>query len=121
MWRAKTREQSWLDSLRALSQRDYKHATVLAKKLQQHAQTASVEKESAYTLTRLIKAFENAEEREREQSQARRELENILAALQDAVLVVDREARVRFLNSQAAHLFGISGDDGSRRRANECV
>lgn len=49
----------------------------------------------------------HADERER----ARRELEDVLASLQDAVLVVDGESRLRFLNGAALHLFGVRVED----------
>lgn len=49
----------------------------------------------------------HADERER----ARRELEDVLASLQDAVLVVDSESRLRFLNGAALHLFDVRVED----------
>jgi two-component system phosphate regulon sensor histidine kinase PhoR len=48
---------------------------------------------------------------EREEQVARRELEDVLASLQDAVLVVDGEARLRFLNAAAIDLFGVQVED----------
>ncbi len=49
----------------------------------------------------------HADERER----TRRELEDVLASLQDAVLVVDGESRLRFLNGAALNLFGVRVED----------
>ena len=43
----------------------------------------------------------------REQKRERRELEEVLAALQDAVVMVDVQMRVRYLNSAALALFGV--------------
>ena len=56
---------------------------------------------------RLLTARAALEESEREESRARRELEDVLASLQDAVLVVDSEARLRFLNAAALRLFDV--------------
>lgn len=49
--------------------------------------------------------------RAEEQRRAHRELEDVLASLQDAVLVVDGEARLRFLNAAALALFGVRIED----------
>jgi two-component system phosphate regulon sensor histidine kinase PhoR len=43
----------------------------------------------------------------RDQERARRELEEVLASLQDAVLMVDTQIRLRFLNSAALSLFEV--------------
>jgi two-component system phosphate regulon sensor histidine kinase PhoR len=43
----------------------------------------------------------------RDQERARRELEEVLTSLQDAVLMVDLQMRVRFLNSAALVLFEV--------------
>ncbi|PQV64834.1 PAS domain S-box-containing protein [Abditibacterium utsteinense] len=56
---------------------------------------------------RLVTARTALEESEREESRARRDLEDVLASLQDAVLVVDSEARLRFLNAAALRLFDV--------------
>lgn len=45
------------------------------------------------------------------QRRAHRELEDVLASLQDAVLVVDGEARLRFLNAAALTLFQVRIED----------
>jgi len=56
---------------------------------------------------RILTARAALEESEREESRARRDLEDVLASLQDAVLVVDSEARLRFLNAAALRLFDV--------------
>jgi two-component system phosphate regulon sensor histidine kinase PhoR len=56
---------------------------------------------------RLITARAALEESEREESRSRRDLEDVLASLQDAVLLVDGEARLRFLNAAALRLFDV--------------
>ena len=47
----------------------------------------------------------------RQHATARRELEDVLSSLQDAVLVVDAEAHLRFLNAPALQLFGVRVED----------
>ena len=56
---------------------------------------------------RLFTARAALEESEREESRARRDLEDVLASLQDAVLLVDSQARLRFLNAAALRLFDV--------------
>ena len=51
------------------------------------------------------------EESQSEQSRARRDLEDVLASLQDAVLVVDSQARLRFVNQAALRLFDLRIED----------
>jgi two-component system phosphate regulon sensor histidine kinase PhoR len=46
-----------------------------------------------------------------EQRRAQRDLEDVLASLQDAVLVVDGEARLRFLNAAALAMFAVRIED----------
>ena len=60
---------------------------------------------------RLLTARATLEENAAEEARARRELEDVLASLQDAVLVVDGEARLRFLNAAALRLFDIRIQD----------
>jgi len=60
---------------------------------------------------RLLTARGAMEEAASEESRARRDLEDVLASLQDAVLVVDDEARLRFLNAAALRLFGLRIED----------
>ena len=47
----------------------------------------------------------------REQELARRELEDVMSSLQDAVLVVDKNERLRFLNAAALQLFDVRIED----------
>lgn len=47
----------------------------------------------------------------REQELARRELEDVMSSLQDAVLVVDKNERLRFLNAAALQLFDVRIQD----------
>ena len=70
-----------------------------------HAQKLGAEEEKLWR--RLVTARGALEESEREESRARRDLEDVLASLQDAVLVVDSEARLRFLNAAALRLFDV--------------
>ena len=51
------------------------------------------------------------EEAAQEQARARRDLEDVLASLQDAVLVVDSQARLRFVNQAALRLFDLRIED----------
>jgi two-component system phosphate regulon sensor histidine kinase PhoR len=64
--------------------------------------------EVALAFRRMVLAFEA---QDREQQIARRELEDVLASLQDSVLVVDDEARLRFLNSAAQSFFRVRAED----------
>lgn len=56
---------------------------------------------------RLLTARAAMEEGAAEEARSRRDLEDVLAALQDAVLVVDDEGRLRFLNAAALRLFDL--------------
>jgi two-component system phosphate regulon sensor histidine kinase PhoR len=47
----------------------------------------------------------------RGQERARRELEEVLASLQDAVIMVDGEAHIRFLNQSALQMFELRVED----------
>ncbi len=51
------------------------------------------------------------EARDHDAQIARRELEDVLASLQDSVLVVDEEARLRFLNAAAQKFFSVRAED----------
>ncbi len=53
----------------------------------------------------------NLESELRGQERARREMEEVFASLQDAVLQVDGDARVRFVNAAALHLFDVRVED----------
>ncbi|BCM89974.1 alkaline phosphatase synthesis sensor protein PhoR [Abditibacteriota bacterium] len=60
---------------------------------------------------RLLTARGALEEGAAEEARSRRDLEDVLAALQDAVLVVDDEGRLRFLNASALRLFNLRIED----------
>ncbi len=60
---------------------------------------------------RLLTVRTALEESAAEEARARRELEDVLASLQDAVLVVDDEARLRFVNAAALRLFDLQIQD----------
>ncbi len=51
------------------------------------------------------------EARDHDAQIARRELEDVLASLQDSVLVVDDESRLRFLNAAAQKFFTVRAED----------
>jgi two-component system phosphate regulon sensor histidine kinase PhoR len=56
---------------------------------------------------RLITARNAEEESGAVRERARRDLEDVLASLQDAVLVIDSDSRLRFLNAAALRLFEV--------------
>ncbi len=60
---------------------------------------------------RLITQRATLEASQIEQSRARRDLEDVLASLQDAVLVVDAQTRLRFVNQSALRLFDLRIED----------
>lgn len=60
---------------------------------------------------RLLTARSALEESAAEESRSRRDMEDVLASLQDAVLVVDDEGRLRFLNASALRLFNLRIED----------
>jgi two-component system phosphate regulon sensor histidine kinase PhoR len=95
---AKQRESARRDLTTAFASRSDDTALELAHKLGQ---------EEEVLWRRLITARAALRESEREESRARRDLEDVLASLQDAVLVVDGEGRLRFLNAAALRLFDV--------------
>lgn len=97
-------EQLWRNALGALADRDYGGARVLASMME----SASRAPDLAPSLRESIDVLETEE---RNQQRARRELEDVLASLQDAVLMVDRESHLRFLNAAATRLFHIRVED----------
>jgi len=103
-----SREQLLVDSLSAIVDRDYELAATIAGQLEQRSETASLSREAAFIVGRVARITAGLHAAELEEYQARRELENLLSSLDDAVLVVDAETRIRFLNSRAARLFEIS-------------
>lgn len=107
-----TRRERWLARvLAALSQRDYARASDLSQSDEKdfaREDGPGVIEDLATTFGHTVRAIEM---QEREERIARRELEDVLASLQDAVLVVDDESRLRFLNTAASDLFGVHIED----------
>lgn len=66
-----------------------------------------LEEAEASMWRRLMTLRSRLEESEKEHIQARKDVEDVLAALQDAVLVVDGEGRMRYLNAAALRLFEV--------------
>ena len=60
---------------------------------------------------RLITTRAASEELANEEARTRRDFEDVLASLQDAVLVVDSQSRLRFLNAAALRTFEIRIED----------
>ena len=87
--RMRARANLWSEILPHVASRNYEAALSLAISL------------TADESTVLKRTIESLRTRELEQQSARRELEDVLASLQDAVLVVDSEGRLRFLNAAA--------------------
>jgi len=102
IFRFQRHDQSRRDLVTAFASRNEKAAIEL---------TAVLHPEEVRVWRRLLTARAALEESEREQIRARRDLEDVLASLQDAVLVVDGEARLRFLNASAIHLFDVRIED----------
>ena len=73
--------------------------------------TAPLSDEEGALWRRLSTRRAALEESGREQMRARRDLEDVLASLQDAVLVVDSESRLRFVNDAALRLFDLRIED----------
>ncbi len=95
---ARRRETVWRDLTTAFASRSDGAALGLAQKI-------GADEERLWR--RLLTARAALEESEREESRARRDLEDVLASLQDAVLVVDSKARLRFVNAAALRLFDV--------------
>lgn len=109
---ANRRRERWLSRiLQALAQRDYARSLRLSQALEKDLEKKDghgVIEDLPTTFGRAVRAIEM---QEREERIARRELEDVLASLQDAVLVVDDESRLRFLNAAASDLFGVDIED----------
>lgn len=95
---ARQREQARRDLATAFASRSDEAALEIAHKL-------GPDEEVLWR--RLITARAATRESELEEGRARRELEDVLASLQDAVLVVDGQGRLRFLNAAALRLFDV--------------
>jgi len=102
--RAARREQLWSSALGALASRDYDDAAAVADILERQDNAAPL----AAALRRTRDALE-AESNERDRP--RRDLEDVLSSLQDGVLVVDSEGRLRFLNAAALQMFNVRIED----------
>jgi two-component system phosphate regulon sensor histidine kinase PhoR len=77
--------------------------------LWQREQARSTQREN--TLIAEKKRAAALETELRGQERARRELEEVLASLQDAVIMVDAETHIRFLNSAALVMFEVRVED----------
>jgi two-component system phosphate regulon sensor histidine kinase PhoR len=90
--------------MKALAAHDYNAAADLVDRLERGTQAS----ELAGSLRRTMHEMQTEA---REQQRGRQELEEVLSSLQDAVLVVDREAQMRFLNAAALNLFEVRIED----------
>ena len=108
------RDQLWRNALTALASRDYESAGAFAAMIEDE-KAGETERGSGrelfITLRRIMRTIESLEIAEREQQRARRDFEDVLASLQDGVLVVDGEARLRYLNLAALTFFGVRVED----------
>lgn len=118
-----------LGALDALQERDYKRASILAEQhlpgdldaaqaadnFMQPEDAAATRSPISASTGQVAHAFGRTvrvlEARDREAQIARRELEDVLSSLQDSVLVVDDEARLRFLNAAAQAFFHVHAED----------
>jgi two-component system phosphate regulon sensor histidine kinase PhoR len=107
----KMRERWWRKAVRALSVRDFDGVWRLAEIMENQTSTASTreqENDAPDDLTRALRESARVLQRsDNENERARRDLEDVLSSLQDAVLVVDEEARLRFLNAAALQFFAV--------------
>lgn len=111
--RHKRRERLWRSALRALARRDFAGVEKRAASLENHDAPASTRRRKRRDkLARGLRETAAAlRQRDDERERARRDLEDVLSSLQDAVLVVDGEARVRFLNAAALRFFEVRIED----------
>ncbi|HVF09419.1 MAG TPA: ATP-binding protein [Abditibacteriaceae bacterium] len=115
LWRrARSRERLWREALEALAALDYNGAVALVARLEPSTQAGGL----AQTLRRT---FEEVEAEARDQQRGRRELEEVLSSLQDAVLVVDKDEHLRFLNAAALNLFDVRVEDSLGKRLLEVL
>ena len=103
---------AWLLTLRRFHAREGERRDVLtAFASRNHALigelTANLPADQQTLWRRLSTQRAALEESQIEQSRARRDLEDVLASLQDAVLVVDSQSRLRFVNHAALQLFDL--------------
>ena len=97
------RENLWRAAMRLLQSGNYSDVQALAQS------SAALLPEGA--TTEIGAALQAVAQNVRQHETARRELEDVLSSLQDAVLVVDAEARLRFLNAPALQLFHVRIED----------
>lgn len=100
----RARDHAWRAALAALATRDFKAAVRVGETLEQ----APSARHLAVPLQETVAALEADEE---EQLRTRHNLEDVLSSLQDAVLLVDDEARLRFLNAPAVQWFNVRIED----------
>ena len=99
----RAREELWRSTMTLLQNGQYSEAQTLVKNRQSRLPQGATEEIGLAlgAVARDVKQHETA----------RRELEDVLSSLQDAVLVVDAEAHLRFLNAPALQLFGVQIQD----------
>ena len=110
----KARDQLWRNALSAIAAHDYEGAGAFAAMIEDGSGEGGTRRDgkSLYvTLRQLMRTIESLEIAEREQQRARRGFEDVLSSLQDGVLVVDSEARLRYLNATAVGFFGVRVED----------
>ncbi len=108
LWRrakrlVEARENLWHASMRLLQNGNYSEVQTLVQRSETLLPPGAGQEISA--------ALQAVAQDVRQHETARRELEDVLSSLQDAVLVVDAEARLRFLNAPALQLFGVRVED----------
>ncbi len=97
------RENLWRASMRLLQSGNYSEVQTLAQRSE-----SLLPDGAGKEISDALKAVAHDV---RQHETARRELEDVLSSLQDAVLVVDAEARLRFLNTPALQLFNVRVQD----------
>ncbi len=101
--RTMARRAMWRDALRSLREGE-DISTTFARVLAAHSDEAAAVDEMRATL-----GFLGA--RHEDEQRGRRDLEDVLSSLQDAVFVVDADTRLRYLNAAAAQLFEVRVQD----------
>ncbi len=107
---------AWLTTLRRAHESDEKRRDILTAFASRNdgliAELTEHLPPEQQTLWRRLSTQRAAlEESQIEQSRARRDLEDVLASLQDAVLVIDAQSRLRFVNQAALRLFDLRIED----------
>lgn len=96
--------RQWVRIHEALGAKDYETALDIAARLRGTPNDASL-----YDAVRS--SVQALRQHGLEEATSRREFEDVLASLQDGVLVVDQESRLRFLNLAAVHMFEVRYED----------